>query len=486
MSSTSSLPAHDTNHPVPVAATATLERSVARHLLILGGILLVGVVLRIVLLFWFQDLPPRIVDEQSYNQVAVNLVNHGEFSSEPGIPTSLRPPLYPAILAGVYSVFGVENYQAVRILQVVVSLLTVVLVWRLGSLVFSPRVGLWAAALFCFYPSFIGLNYLLLTEVFFTFFLCAACTALVLSLKRQSLGWLALAGVCIGLGALTRSILWLFPPVLACFLLVAWRGSFKGRVLAAATVVATAVLTIAPWAVRNTRLQKTFLTVDCMGGRNFMMGNYQHTPLYRSWDAISIQGEKAWYHEIHTTYPASERDTQGKVDKLALRQGLRFVKSHPWLTFKRDVVKFFDFWGLERAQVRGAADGLFGPIPRGGVHLLTLLICGSYVAALFLGIFGVVLTPPEDRRMHWLFLLLFAFICGIHTLVFGHSRYHLPLIPLICLYAASALVHARTLWHRRRWPFWLAAGLCLFFASGWVIGLILGDLDRIRRVLGGA
>jgi hypothetical protein len=31
------------------------------------------------------------------------------------------------------------------------------------------------------------------------------------------------------------------------------------------------------------------------------------------------------------------------------------------------------------------------------------------------------------------------FICGIHTMIFGHSRYNLPLVPFLGMYAAATV-----------------------------------------------
>src|SRR5947209_6075065 len=75
----------------------------------LAIILLAGVVVRLLLCVWFYDKPCRIWDENDYKTLAVNLLRHGEFSFTPGSPTSLRPPLYPALVAGAYALFGEEN-----------------------------------------------------------------------------------------------------------------------------------------------------------------------------------------------------------------------------------------------------------------------------------------------------------------------------------------------------------------------------------------
>src|SRR5262249_37022423 len=162
-----------------------------------------------------------------------------------------------------------------------------------------------------------------------------------------------------------------------------------------------------------------------------------------------------------------ERATAGFVDKLAMRQGLKFVRGNPGLTVQRSVIKFFDFWGLERELVAGAAHGDFGHVAKPVVILLALAIFGSYARARCLGFSGLSVTPPADRRVHWFLLLLIAFICGMHTIVFGYSRYHLPLMPLVLLYAAAAVVHGRAIWQQRRsWRFWLAGGSCLVLTLG--------------------
>ena len=80
--------------------------------------------------------------------------------------------------------FGSENRYGVWGLQALLSLGTTVLVYRLGSELFFTRAGLWAAGLTCFYPSWLGYTFLLLSETLFTF----------LSLRR-------LPGVCAGIAA---------------------------------------------------------------------------------------------------------------------------------------------------------------------------------------------------------------------------------------------------------------------------------------------
>jgi 4-amino-4-deoxy-L-arabinose transferase-like glycosyltransferase len=447
-------------------------------------ILLAASVLRLGLWVWVGDAPLTIWDERDYNALAVNLVERGEFALSPGRPTSIRPPLYPAFVAGVYSTCGLENFRAVRLLQVVISLGTVVLVYRLGTMLHSRRVGTWAAGLCAFYPSLLAYNNLLLTEVLFTALLVAACCALVRAFQRNSIADLLGGGILLGSGALTRSVLWLFPPLLGLYLLATWKGGFGRRAVAALAVFLGFAMMIVPWSVRNSRLQKTLVIVDVMGGRNFMMGNYEHTPMNRAWATIEIEGERSWIGVLTARHPEVAAATQGQLDKLAQREAVRFVLGHPVLTLKRDLVKFFNFWGLERELIAGASRGAFGRVSAPALILLTVLVFGSFAATVVTGIFGAVARPPDDLRSHGLLLLLMAYICGLHTLAFGHSRYHLPLIPLILVYSAAALVHVRELWtNRRRWSVALACGLGGFFVATWAVEVLIVDFDRFVAVL---
>jgi len=433
-------------------------------------ILLAGAALRFVLWWAFRNAPVFIADEKDYDALARTLAETGEFAFEPGgTLTSLRPPLYPLMVAAIYQIAGVGNLAAVRLVQALLSLVTAALLYRFGRAVLSTKGALWLTALFVLYPSFLGYTGLILTETLFTLLLVAAVYCTVRTLQRASIGLAWAAGLLLGLAALTRSVVWLAPPFVAVFVAIMFDGRFARRVAAAVAVVIGFAVVVGPWAIRNTRLQETFIAVDCMGGRNFMMGNYRHTPLLRSWDAVSITGEEFWANELVRNRPDDDRSTQGKLDKLALRHGLEFVRENPGLTVMRDVLKFFDFWGLERELVAAANQGFFGPRSLGKVLGLALVICGAYAFVIFAGAFGLACSPPADRRVTWLLVCVIAFVCGLHTLTFAHSRYHLPVMPFMMVFAASALAQTGRVWGQRHTlRFGLASAACLLLAAAWL------------------
>jgi len=438
-------------------------------------VIVAGAVVRLGMLWWFNGSPLEISDERDFNGIAVGLVTSGEFS-EGGTPSSMRPPLYPAFLATVYLLFGVENYQAVRTIQAAMGLALSVAVYLLAKRMYSVRAGVWAAAFCCFYPSLLFSANFLLTETLFSLLLATACLALHQFFHGgYRLTWLGCFGILWGLASLTRSVLWLLPPFVFVFMLWAATGlPWYRRVLVGVVPLVFFALTIAPWSIRNTQVQKTFVAIDNQGGRNFMMGNYEYTPLWRAWDAVGVGGDQAWYAVLAREYPEFFSLTQGQRDSLAMKRGLKFIVAHPLLTLKRSVIKFFNFWQLEREVPAGLSRGYWGNLPPLAVWMIALLICASYAGGIWAALFGAVMAPPSDRRMYVFVLLVTGLVCAVHTIVFGHSRYHLPLMPLLLILAAGAVVNRQHIWqHRKSWRFALCTSACAVLAASWVAQAII-------------
>jgi hypothetical protein len=108
------------------------------------------------------------------------------------------------------------------------------------------------------------------------------------------------------------------------------------------------------------------------------------------------------------------------------------------------------------------------------------LIWISYVVAVFAGIFGVLLVRPMDWRLHALMVGMMAVPCLLHTLVFAHSRYHLPFIPILLIYATAAILQWRSLWQQReRMLFKVAAVMCVILVAAWIREIVMVDFARL-------
>lgn len=448
-------------------------------------ILLAGLLVRVVLLVAMADTGVHTGDERDYVELARSIHGSHEFGFA-GRLTSIRPPLYPAFVAGLWFITGPDHLNIVRAAQVVLSLGTVILVFLLARLLFDAEVAIWAAAAWCFYPSFLFGGGLILTEVLFTFLLLSACVCTVLAITRpgQLLGWAFLAGMAVGLAALTRSVLWPLPLVLVPLVAVLASGSWSRRALGAAVLAVGYLLVVGPWAARNTMLQKTFVVVDTMGGLNLRMGNFEYTLEDRMWDGVSLKGEKSWSYAMVAENPQASYWTEGLREKWARKQATAYMFAHPWTTMRRAVLKFADFWGLEREYIAALSLGIYD-VPGWFKAVTSALVLSAYVVSMALGCIGFFTVPWRNWRLHVVVLLFLVWICGIHTLVFGHSRYHLPVMPIVVVYAAAAVAGGRTrAWRTGGWRTIAAIAVIALLACIWAREILLRDADRIRKFLG--
>jgi hypothetical protein len=218
-----------------------------------------------------------------------------------------------------------------------------------------------------------------------------------------------------------------------------------------------------------------------MGGLNIWMGNYDHTPEHRMWDAVSLGGNEDLSRALQAEFPA-QRLTEGQKDKWAQKNALQYMLANPVTTLRRAMIKFGDFWGLEREFAAGILQGLYSPPSWLGVPA-TLVIVVAYASVALLFAAGVWLAAPE-WRIHLMLLLPVAVIMGVHTVVFGHSRYHVPLIPIMALYGVALLMRARTLdLHSKRLARVGALLSMALLAAIWARQVFLVDDERIKALL---
>src|SRR5262245_17257508 len=94
--------------------------------------LLLGLAVRLAVLWRTSDLGASIVDEQQYVRLAQSIVQGSGFAWGPGEPTSMRPPLYPGLVASIWSLSssqagavtgpGEATLQTIRVVQILLAL----------------------------------------------------------------------------------------------------------------------------------------------------------------------------------------------------------------------------------------------------------------------------------------------------------------------------------------------------------------------------
>ncbi len=335
----------------------------------------------------------------------------------------LWPPGQPYFIAVVFSVAG-ENLVAVKAVQVVLSTLSVYLVFLITRLVFrNVTTALVAAGITAVYPNLIAFSHYLWSETLFIFLLLCFVHTLLLSLTRHRCRFLIASGIFFSMACLTR------PVLLPCLVIVVFyfwsRLRATPRVLAAAIVVfaITAVAVLTPWAVRNHRVQGGWMVI-APTGHHLWKGN---TGILRA------EPEEAFTQE---KYEASG-ETPVERDRYAFAKALKLIRAgQPFWILKKGAL-YLRTWRIDRSFVfRHFKLGLYGDIPQSVENVLIAFIKYVYLAMIIGAVLGLVWTPYRAEK--WLLVGLLLLISAIYLVsVSRNVRLRLPLEALLVMFSAE-------------------------------------------------
>lgn len=390
-----------------------------------------------------------------------------------GFVTTFRAPGYPAALAGVYALAGLERrLEAARLLQALLGAalapLSALLALELGLGLTAARragaaVGLYP--ILWMYP--IGLA----SENTFIPLALAGTIVTLRAGRGGGLATAAAAGSLLGAAALTRGALAPFLAVAALWL--AWRPASPRRGLAQAAVFTLcAAALLLPWSVRNSLLHGRPAFVENSAGYNLFVGYHPESD-----GSLNVRA---------SVIPLSILDDAAR-DRWAAEQALGFIRDDPLRAAGLVARRLVHFWGLEdRELIYFYSNGFFGPIAQPWLLLGYLALVGPLVLLGLSAPFGMAAAP--DRRGLALGLGLIASALAAYLPILAEPRFHLPLIPLLAAYAAHAWtapgIAARTLASLRRGgaPERLAATAALALVTLWALDLAAG-WPRLAAVL---
>ncbi|MDR1704980.1 MAG: glycosyltransferase family 39 protein [Clostridiales bacterium] len=238
-----------------------IKKTDAPYIACIAAIILAGILFRI--LFVINVPTEQLYDFAAYKEIAVNIKN-GLGHSLGGVPVAWQGPLYPYALGAFYRLFGTESDLAGKILNIILSSLTLILsVPVYGRLIKSRGRTIAAVALTAFLPANIAYVNVLGTEVIFAFILFVIIF-LQLFYSDRYLSY-PVIGAMTGLAALTKPFMLAFPAVL---ILLYWLKYKKARatLIFAGVIISCACAVIAPWVFRNYRLFGRFIPVSYNGG----------------------------------------------------------------------------------------------------------------------------------------------------------------------------------------------------------------------------
>jgi hypothetical protein len=226
-----------------------------------------AVILRLIFVFRF---PSVTSDSFIYGDIAKNWLQQGIYGisyAGGSLPTYIRLPGYPAFLAAIFVIFGMEHYRAVLVVQMFVDVGTCFLIANLARRVVSPRVYRAAFLLAALCPFTANYAAAALTETWEIFFTALSLNFAVAGFESHDA---RKTGAWVGCGLATACAILLRPD--GGILLAAIELSLAGAVVekvrtnmrvfnlvrAALIVGIISLAPLVPWTLRNLHTMHRF------------------------------------------------------------------------------------------------------------------------------------------------------------------------------------------------------------------------------------
>lgn len=389
-------------------------------------------------------------DPEEYYRAALHILQGGYHDTGKW----LRPPVYPAFLALVFSIVGVDLVRGMLV-QAVLSGLSVpvfgLLAWRL----FGRRdVALTSAGLAAVFVPLASFASVLFAEGLFVVLIVAALVALVRSCDSLSYRDALVCGILLGLAALTRALALSFIPIAALMVMLArlpgWQlaGKREARLPSTARLGSGlglalalglgAALVILPWTARNYAVHQRLIIVDTNGGISMWFGAVRS-------DAEQRAGEA----ELWAIPNLADRQAR------ALEWTKQRILEDPAWFIGRMRFKIVSLYLL---QVRSFVVGdsiTISPqdqqvaLGAGENPLVWSIIADAQYVVIMLLALASLCFAPQPRRLAPIVLWV-VFSTFMSAITIGHPRLRLPIVAALIPLAGYALVRLADLWRRAR------------------------------------
>lgn len=379
-------------------------------------------------------------DASDYDGHGRSIASGGGFSDTLayGRPTAFRPPGYPYVLGAVYRLPGVDRgnersrIDAARIAQAFIGTLVVALIGVLAAQLAGRRVGLVALGLAAVYVPLITVGGSVMSEPLFAVFMLGALVA-VLRQRRSAhrYRWAVAVGVLAGLSILTRAnaLVLLLPLALA-----AWnvRPRLSRAALGPPAVLcAVALLTVAPWTVRNALKFDMVVPVSTQLG-SALAGTYNDaaradTRNPASWRSLKRVRDYARFTSQIRRVPEPVLEQQLRTASLA------YAREHPGYVVKVaywNTLRTFDVAGFHRSRATAAVIRIGRGWSDAGVYCFwifaALAVAGSF-------------TAFARRTPAFVWAVPVLMFLSVVFLVVETPRYRTAIDPFVVILAAMAL-----------------------------------------------
>jgi 4-amino-4-deoxy-L-arabinose transferase-like glycosyltransferase len=435
---------------------------------LIGILLILALIIRIVLFFLYQPYvhPERLIgaDAIGYHSMAMSIIDHGCFKTEqPGLEwvDALRTPVYPLFIAFFYLIFGV-NAGYVLLMQQLLAVASVFLLYRIGTLLFSKKTGLIAAAFLAIDPTYLHYTFDVYTESLFVFILLLTVFFFVRYLKEQKKMLLILSALLLGITTLTRPIAEFLPIVGLGILVIQaikMRQRWQTTTIHAALFLVVFTATISPWLIRN-KIVYDHYALTSVGAHNLLYYN-----VVFAIEQTTGKPFEAVRQDI--TRQVEQRTDRAKADNpfyiagVKQQLALEYIKSHPVAYTVANLTGMFNmytsigyknflsrFCGVTDFYKQAPRESDCGKIALSGNRLFGMkpayLAVGLSYAAELLALYAsvvlsVILLFKQRRYLVLVSLSVIILYFTAVTGLVGADRFRLAFTPYLILLASFSL-----------------------------------------------
>ncbi len=358
--------------------------------------------------------------------------------------------LYANVL--FFKIYG-NNWEVMALFQIFLGSVNCLFIYLIAEKLFSRPVGLVAALILLLYGNLTLIELTLEPEAVLLFF-NSLLILLLLQIQTQTAAgkglwrWLV-AGLLLGLATITKPNALLSLPLIALWNW--WQSpSYRFRIQSTLLLLIGVTVLVSPITLRNYFQFKDFILVTADSGKVFYHGN---GPASTGMERADLP-DQGFTEEgrtepdyAHTLFRKTARKLSGRnlppsdCARFWVDRTLEHIYAHPFSALTLATKKFFFFWANYEVQDIDSTYKYYRTIQN-----WPLLPFGFLSS---LGILGMGLALPRFRQVFLLYSMVAVYLFSV-LVFFAASRYRLPAVPFLAIFAAYALVSIFSRWREKQ------------------------------------
>ncbi|WP_053954762.1 glycosyltransferase family 39 protein [Inediibacterium massiliense] len=422
-------------------------------------IFILGVYARI---WYINNVPSKpVFDFDAYQTIATNIFMHLGHTMD-RIPVAFQGMGYPMILGYIYRIFGSADIMIAKKFNVLLSSLTIVLVYLILIKMTKRKFVIYTAyTITVLLPNYIAYNNVVGTEVFFTFLFSMIIFFQVYDFHPYIK--YPMLGVLIGVTALTKPFFMAYPVIVACVEYFK-NKNLKQTVLMFGSTFIIMTLVIAPWTYRNYKKFGRLIPISYNSGYVLYINNNDYNTTGAWMDLEDVKAPKEVKEQVRNILKTKNVKVAHEIEPIIKPQGKKWILSHPITFFKlgtlrleetffggtwdieawtandnEKIKKEYDTWKKQR-QVNYTRDMNFKMAYQ---NIIVYILTSFGMIYMIIGIKPMIIALfKREYKLPYDLLIPFfntVFLTAVYFVYEGQARYNFPLLFLFAIAMATMM-----------------------------------------------